>query len=66
MRERKELSPLILTGTNELQFLPLGSAQSVVTESVGHFDDGASHAIHIPNGFPFEGTLHTTAFVSGI
>jgi virulence-associated protein VagC len=41
-------------------------SSDVETESIGHFDDGASQAIHIPNGFPFEGTSHTSLFVSGI
>ena len=30
---------------------------------IGHFDNGVSHVIHIPSGFPFEGTSQTTLFV---
>ena len=39
-------------------------SSGVMTEEVGHFDDGASHAIRISGGFPFDGTRHEIVFVS--
>ena len=49
---------------NALPFLQLNSSRGVTTEAVGHFDDGASHAINIVGEFPIDGTRHTTLFVS--
>lgn len=50
--------------TEILQFLPLGSVSSVETEEVGHFDNGVSHVIHQPGGFPFGNKLHDQIYVS--
>ena len=48
---------------NEFPFLQLNSSRGVTTEVVGHFDNGASHAINIVGEFPIDGTRHTTLFV---
>ena len=47
-----------------LPYVSLGTTDGVETEYVGHFDDGVSHAIHIPNGFPFGTFLHSSVYVS--
>ena len=48
---------------NELPFLELNVSSGIMTEEVGHFDDGASHAIRISGGFPFDGTRHDILYV---
>lgn len=59
-------SLLLLLGRNELPFIQLNTSAEIATMAVGHFDDGTSHAINIPNGFPFDGTTHTTLYVSAV
>ena len=44
--------------------MSLGTTDGVEREYVGHFDDGVSHAIHIPNGFPFGNFIHSSVYVS--
>lgn len=46
------------------EFISLNTTDGVMTEFVGHYDDGVSHAIHVPNGFPFGNLQHTFIFVS--
>lgn len=55
---------LVCAGFTVLEFLNLNSTGGVVTQSVGHFDDGVSHAINIPQGIPFGSLHHTFIFVS--
>ncbi len=50
--------------TNVFQFIEMNTTNGVIAESVGHFDDGVSHAIHVPQGFPFGNLQHTFIFVS--
>ena len=47
-----------------LPYIALGTTDGVEREYVGHFDDGVSHAIHIPNGFPFGNFIHSSVYVS--
>ena len=49
-----------------LPYISLGSTAGVQREYVGHFDDGVSHAIHIPGGFPFGNLIHSFAYVSAM
>ena len=49
--------------TPALPYINLGSTDGVEREYVGHFDDGVSHAINIPDGFPFGNMIHTFAYV---
>ena len=51
------------TGLNVLPFLALNATDGVETEEVGHFDDGVSHAILVPQGFHFGNTLQNIIFV---
>ena len=55
---------LTVSDGNELPFLALNASSNVTTEEVGHFLYFSSHAIHIPEGFPFDGTEHTILYVS--
>ena len=50
----------------QLPYLSLGTTAGVDREYVGHFDDGVSHAIHIPNGFPFGSFIHSSVYVSNL
>ena len=45
-------------------YLSLGITPGVEREYVGHFDDGVSHAIHIPDGFPFGNFIHSSVYVN--
>lgn len=47
----------------EFPYLSLGSTAGIDREYVGHFDDGVSHAIHIPDGFPFGDFIHSSVYV---
>ena len=47
-------------------YISLGSTAGIEREYVGHFDDGVSHAIHIPEGFPFGNLIHSFAYVSAL
>ena len=57
-------SPTSAPSSSFLPYVSLGTTDGVETEYVGHFDDGVSHAIHIPNGFPFGTFLHSSVYVS--
>lgn len=46
-----------------LPYITLGSTAGVEREYVGHFDDGVSHAIHVPNGFPFGHSILSSVYV---
>ena len=46
-----------------LPYITLGSTAGVEREYVGHFDDGVSHAIHIPHGFPFGHSILSSVYV---
>ena len=46
-----------------LPYITLGSIAGVEREYVGHFDDGVSHAIHIPHGFPFGHSILSSVYV---
>ena len=52
------------TDTSVMEYITLNETAGVMTESVGHFDDGVSHAIHVAEGFPFGNLQHTFIFVS--
>lgn len=52
------------TDTSVFQFLTLNNTAGVTAEFVGHFDDGVSHAILVPQGFPFGDLHHAFIFVS--
>ena len=47
-----------------LPYISLGTTDGIEREYVGHFDDGVSHAIHIPDGFPFGDFIHSSVYVS--
>jgi hypothetical protein len=47
-----------------LPYISLGTTDGVEREYVGHFDDGVSHAIHIPDGLPFGNFVHSSVYVS--
>ncbi len=57
---------MIYVDTSVLQFIAINSTDGVLAESVGHFDDGVSHAIYVPQGIPFGNLQHTFIFVSMI
>lgn len=53
--------------SRQLPYLNLNiSGSTIPLQLLGHFDDGASDAVHIfyGNGFPFGDTVHTNLFVS--
>ncbi len=52
------------TDTSVFQFLTLNTTEGVTAEFVGHFDDGVSHSIFVPHGFPFGDLHHSFIFVS--
>lgn len=56
--------PPPVTQAPPLPYVSLGSTDGVDREYVGHFDDGVSHAIHIPDGFPFGNLIHSSVYVS--
>ena len=52
------------TGQTPLPYIDLNASTSVPLQSLGHFDDGTSTAIHIGNGgFPFGDTRHDILYV---
>lgn len=57
-------SPTSAPTSPVLPYISLGTTDGVEMEYVGHFDDGVSHAIHIPDGFPFGTFLHSSVYVS--
>ena len=46
-----------------LPYVSLGTTDGVDIEYVGHFDDGVSHAIYIPDGLPFGNFIHSYVYV---
>ena len=48
---------------SELPYVSLGTTDGVDKEYVGHFDDGVSHAIYIPDGLPFGNFIHSYVYV---